>query len=139
MEKMYLTKEGILTKSVKEVYVSDNGEIFNTEKEAVLMDKLGKNISYPQRLEFSGFVWKYPNIKTSNMTISYKKENDMNDFHISFSIRKEGIFVNSLFWWNRCKERTDYINLDDMKNISINEIENIDFSEIWKKYYERTH
>jgi len=115
MKEMLLTDTGKLVNSVTKVYIADDGTIFKNHNECNIYEKLGININeikIPETFEFLNNIWSYPSIDGYNFELDYSC-NSNNDLDITFKITKNGIFLDDIYYWNRCTELNESYDLLD--------------------------
>ena len=109
MKEMYRTAEGALTAKVDKVYVSDDGEVYNSRELAVFKDKYKTNPKgFPNSFKFMDEEFKYPSLNPYEGVLTYSSGSDV---QIEFNIQEDGDFVFSQFYtWLRCRETDVYSN-----------------------------
>ncbi len=121
MKKIFLSKEGVLTESFREVILAEDGFICNDHNEAKAYETIGKVPMFVKEIEFAGYKWQYPSLNGYDMEVVYSQESGSNDFSLCFEVRKEGLFLKEIFYWDRCRELDEYVDIGNMKGISIEE------------------
>lgn len=125
MKEMFLTKEGTLTDSVTRVTVAEDGTICKTHNECSAYEKLGFKPVYTEQITFNGDTWHYPELNGYDLEVVYSRKQSLDDFKVCFGIDKDGLYLKEVFYWNRCRERDDYINIEEFVGRRIDNIKDI--------------
>lgn len=130
MKEMYRTAEGTLTTDITKVYVADDGTVCETNNECSAYEKLGFKPVYPTEITFAGSKWHWPELDGYNLEVTYSpaKGFSFEEYKVSFKITEDGLFLTSVFKWDKCSELDVYEKLGDLKGTPIEKIGEVEFT-----------
>lgn len=125
MKEMFLTKEGTLTESVTTVMVADDGTICDGHNECRAYEQLGFKPVYPSQITINGHIWHYPSLNGYGLEVEYSLKESWDHRKACFGIDKDGLYLKSVYYWNRCVEMDENVDIGDAKGTRIEDIGNI--------------